>query len=347
MHRRHGGVGGAPVGERAEEDPGAGAHPPDDGQPRERLLGEPHPQRALGEPGAAVVARLVLGDEPQLADGGLEVVRAGDRVDPLGQRDHLGDPAALLAGGEVAAHPAAQIVRRPDVERFVPRTAEEVDARPARHGVGQVPLAQPVGVDLPGEAGELLERGDAERPEPLEEPVQDVDGGAGVVQRPVRGGGGGPEVGRQRRQLAVRHLVAAEQTAGQDGGVHRGGRRPGEPVLRARGLEEADVERRVVRDQDRAAGELQEPGQDRADPGGRGDHHRGDPGQHADVGRDGAAGVDEGLELAERRRRPRTLTAPISVIALSFGDPPVVSRSTTTKVTSASGVPSSSIMTCS
>src|SRR5918998_1023318 len=44
---------------------------------------------------------------------------------------------------------------------------------------------------------------------------------------------------------------------------------------------------------------------------------------------------------------PRTLTAPISVIALSFGDPPVVSRSTTTKVTSASGVPSSSIVACS
>ena len=44
---------------------------------------------------------------------------------------------------------------------------------------------------------------------------------------------------------------------------------------------------------------------------------------------------------------PRTLTAPISVIALSSGDPPVVSRSTTTNVISASGVPSSSIVTCS
>src|SRR5918997_1245977 len=44
---------------------------------------------------------------------------------------------------------------------------------------------------------------------------------------------------------------------------------------------------------------------------------------------------------------PRTLTAPISVIAQSFGEPPVVSRSTTTKVTSASGVPSSSIVACS
>src|ERR1700709_1700638 len=34
-------------------------------------------------------------------------------------------------------------------------------------------------------------------------------------------------------------------------------------------------------------------------------------------------------------------------MALSFGEPPVVSRSTTTKVTSASGVPSSAMETCS
>src|SRR3954447_12567264 len=44
---------------------------------------------------------------------------------------------------------------------------------------------------------------------------------------------------------------------------------------------------------------------------------------------------------------PRTFTAPISVIALSVGEPPVVSRSTTTKVTADRGVPSSSIVACS
>ena len=44
---------------------------------------------------------------------------------------------------------------------------------------------------------------------------------------------------------------------------------------------------------------------------------------------------------------PRTLTAPISVIPASDGDPPVVSRSTTTNVTSASGVPRSSNVGCS
>jgi hypothetical protein len=39
---------------------------------------------------------------------------------------------------------------------------------------------------------------------------------------------------------------------------------------------------------------------------------------------------------------PRTLTAPISVMPHSIGLPPVVSRSTTTKVTDDSGVPRSS-----
>ncbi len=47
-----------------------------------------------------------------------------------------------------------------------------------------------------------------------------------------------------------------------------------------------------------------------------------------------------------RHSPPRTLTAPISVMASSLGEPPVVSRSTTAKVTSASGVPSSSKDRC-
>ncbi len=38
---------------------------------------------------------------------------------------------------------------------------------------------------------------------------------------------------------------------------------------------------------------------------------------------------------------PRTFTAPISVIPLPSGEPPVVSRSSTTNVTSCRGVPSS------
>jgi hypothetical protein len=48
------------------------------------------------------------------------------------------------------------------------------------------------------------------------------------------------------------------------------------------------------------------------------------------------------VEKVPRHSPPRSLTAPISVMAQSSGDPPVVSTSTTTKVTSWRGVPMSS-----
>ena len=44
------------------------------------------------------------------------------------------------------------------------------------------------------------------------------------------------------------------------------------------------------------------------------------------------------------RSPPRYLTAPTSVMRQSRGEPPVVSRSTTQKVTSCSGMPSSSVV---
>ena len=46
------------------------------------------------------------------------------------------------------------------------------------------------------------------------------------------------------------------------------------------------------------------------------------------------------------RSPPRTFTAPISVMASLVGAPPVVSRSSTTNVTSRNGVPSSSNDSC-
>lgn len=49
---------------------------------------------------------------------------------------------------------------------------------------------------------------------------------------------------------------------------------------------------------------------------------------------------------SEIRLPPRTATAPTSVIASVRWLPPVVSRSTTQKVTSRSGVPSSSKVSC-
>ena len=84
---------GAPAAERAEVGRAVVLDLADHRQPRERLDGELEPQRALGEARPAVVARLVLGDQPQLADLGLERRGADDRGDRRGQADHLGHPA--------------------------------------------------------------------------------------------------------------------------------------------------------------------------------------------------------------------------------------------------------------
>ena len=59
---------------------------PDQRQPRPRLAGQLDPVHPLGEAGAAVVARLVLGDQPQLADLGLERGRALDALRPSAAR---------------------------------------------------------------------------------------------------------------------------------------------------------------------------------------------------------------------------------------------------------------------
>ena len=59
---------------------------------------------------------------------------------------------------------------------------------------------------------------------------------------------------------------------------------------------------------------------------------------NAGIGRPGLTRVENSPTVSP----PRTLTAPISVIDSGPGLAPVVSRSTTTNVTSSSGVPKSS-----
>ena len=131
--------------QRAEVGDPVGADLADHRQPRERLVGELEPDRSLRELRPAVVARFVCRDQAQFADLGLERVRALDRVDPLGQPDHLAHPAARLAADEVVAHPRAQVAAGADVERRALRVAEDVDAglRPACRRPGAACAAAP------------------------------------------------------------------------------------------------------------------------------------------------------------------------------------------------------------
>ena len=92
------------------------------------------------------------------------------------------------------------------------------------------------------------------------------------------------------------------------------------PVRRARRPQEAEVERRVVGDQDGAAGELEERRQHRADARGRGDHHSVMPVSTLMKGGIGTPGSTR-VWNSPSTSPPRTFTAPISVIALSSGRP--------------------------
>ena len=94
-------------------------------------------------------------------------------------------------------------------------------------------------------------------------------------------------------------LVAGEHPAGQlDGAQHRRPR-PGDAAAFGGRPQEADVEAGVVGDEHGAAGELEEGRQHRVDARRVAHHRGGDAGQRDDLGRDRAAGVDQGGELTE------------------------------------------------
>ena len=276
-----------------------GPHLAHHAQPREGLDRELDPQGALGGLGAAVVPRLVLRDEAQLADLCLQRGRAHDRGDALGEPDHLGHAGALLGGREVAAHAGADVDGRADVEHPPLAVLEQVDARGRWQVAGEIALA-PGGRSHPrGVAAQLLERVHPQAAHPPDEGVQDVDSGAGVVQGPVVGRRRRAEESSEGRELVVARLVARHELAREGHGVEDLETGPGVAGLGRGRLEEGDVEPGVVGHQHRASGELEEGWQCGLDAGCVGDHRIGDAGQDLDERRDGDMGVDQGLELAE------------------------------------------------
>ena len=273
--------------------------PLDERQPRPRLGGQLDEGDLLGEARAPVVARLVLGDESQLAHLGLQRRGALDAGHLGRQPDHLAHPAPGLRGGEVGPHPGPQVSRGADVEDPATVVAEQVDAGGVGQVLGQVPLATHGRADPRGERLELLERVDAQPAEPLHQAVQHVDRRPRVGQRPVVGRRRRPEDLGQRRQLAVGGVVARDHPPRHQRGVEDLERRPRPALHLGEVAQEADVERRVVGHQHAAARELEERRQRRLDRRRVGHHRVGDAGQHGDERRDRGVRVDQGLELAQ------------------------------------------------
>ena len=224
---------------------------------------------------------------------------AFDMVDRRGEGDHLLDPAPRIGAGEVLTHPAPKIGRGPDVEHLGSRSTEEVHPRVVGQSAGQYPLSA-LGVRHIGQIGaQILVGRHALVSHSFDQRMQHVDGGAGVVQGAVGGLGAGPDQPRQCRQPNAGRLLAAQHPAGQP---HRAQHRRTGPVniaLLGRGAQEADVEPRVVGDQNRAVRKLKEHRQYRRDGRGITHHRGGDPGEFDDLRRDAALRVHQGGELTD------------------------------------------------
>ena len=189
---------------------------------------------------------------------------------------------------------------------------------------------------------EVAEREDPEPGTEVEEPVEDLGAGHRIVERPVDRLDPRAEVLRERLETDVGD-VGPHDTPRELGGTHRWPleHRILQPLEVH--VQEREVEPRVVSDEDRASGELEERGEDGFDRRLPTHEEVIDAGQVRDEGRDRLLGIDERLERAESLAA-LDQTAPISVMRDSRGEPPVVSRSTTTNVTSRSGTPSSRVV---
>ena len=160
------------------------------------------------------------------------------------------------------------------------------------------------------------------------------------------GRGGGVEEPGQRAQPHAGRLVDGQHGPREPRRAQHRRPRPGLPVPLARGAQEPGVERGVVRHQHRACEELQQRRQHRRERGRARDHRGGDAGEGDDARRHAGARIDERGQLAEPLAAAHLDRADLGDRVARRGAPPVVSRSSTTNVTSRSGVPSSSNDSC-
>ncbi len=244
-----------------------------------------------------VVPRLVACDQARLERERLELAVRGHASDRGDRREQVLHLLALVAV-EVGLHARAQVLRLADVEHATGPVLEEVDAGGAGQRCGQRDLAEVGAAPRGTRLAQVAEREDAEVRAGVEEPGEHLAGRLGVREGAMRRLHARAEVAGQRLQPDVRH-VGPHHPPGQ---LRRADRR----ALERRVLEspevrvhEPEVERRVVRDEDRAAEELEQARQHVLDGRRPRDHRVADAGEPRDVRRDRLPRVDERAERAE------------------------------------------------
>ena len=149
----------------------------------------------------------------------------------VGQRHHLLHPAARVGAVEVLADPAAQVDGGADVEHLAGRSAEQVHAGPVRQAVGEHPLAALRRRHV-GQIGPQVGVGvHTLVADPLDQRVQHLDGGAGVVEGAVGRLGGDAN---SRASAASRTLGASsrrQHPPGQPDRAQHRRPRPGDVAL--------------------------------------------------------------------------------------------------------------------
>ena len=229
-----------------------------------------------------------------------------ERDDVVAHADRLPQEVADLppvVPGEVRPDPLAQVGGLAHVEGDAPAVDEPVHAGRAGERGGEAELGRLGVAGEPGEHEQVVQPEHAPRGRPLQQQVEQIGRGQGVVEGAVRRLVVEPEAVGQGAEAAVGHLVAHE-AAGQRGRVDGRVGQAGPAVAPEGRVEEAEVEADVVADDDGAAEELRQRRQHRVHAR-RGRHHRRrDAGQHRDGGRDGRARVDQRVE------GPQALAAP-------------------------------------
>ena len=240
---------------------------------------------------------------------------------------------------------AAQVDGLADVERPVAGVAEHVHARAPRQPVGEGQLAQ-LGMPAdPRQGQQVIEAEHAERAGPLEQRVQHLDCRPRIVECAVGRLVRDAEVIRERREPAVGDLVADESS-----GQARTCRRRRWQIGDGRGAPSrlAGSAGRTPRCARTMTASPTKPtnGSSTASTRGAGTTIACViPVITVMEGGMATPGLTSVWNVPSSSP-PRTFTAPTSVISHVAGEAPVVSRSRTTNVTSASGVPRSSNDRC-
>ncbi len=219
---------------------------------------------------------------------------------PVHGRDLLEQVLDLLAlvAVEVRADPRAEVRGLADVQDGSVPSAEQVHTGGVREMVGEPDLAEVRASTSAARLPEIAERAD---PEPLaepHEPLEDLGGGARVVERAMRGAHRRPEVLGEGPQLHVGH-VGPHDPPSEPGRAHGGIGQRRVAEVEERGVQEPDVVARVVRNEDRAAEELEQARHHRSDRRSVGDVAIGDARQVRDEARDRRPRIDQRVERSD------------------------------------------------